>query len=278
MTGCCRTVPMAIALVTVSGSCSVGDRLDGPRSDADGAPSAAALDVAESIAMVDIPGGVFVMGTEAADGFQNGTPPHRVALRGFRMSRTEITFAQYDAYARETGRELPPDETWGRGRRPVIHVSWSEVQGFIDWLNAATGRRFRLPTEAEWEYAARGGTTSLYWWGDEVDHTLVNNSVDDGRDVWQYTAPVGEMPPNPYGLLDILGNVWELVADCRHPDYIDAPADGTARLDGDCDSRIARGGSWGSTSRGVQVAARGAAAESFSSMDLGFRLVESAGE
>jgi formylglycine-generating enzyme required for sulfatase activity len=155
-------------------------------------------------------------------------------------------------------------------------VNWSDIHAFIDWLAAATDRQFRLPTEAEWEYAVRAGTTSLYWWGDDANHAMVNNSVNDGADTWEFTAPVGRLAANPFGLLDILGNVWEFVQDCRHPTYEGAPDDGSARLDGNCDSRVVRGGSWGSTSRGVQVAARAAASESFAAMDLGFRLAENA--
>jgi formylglycine-generating enzyme required for sulfatase activity/cytochrome c2 len=238
--------------------------------------TSSATDVARSIEMVEIPAGIFTMGTDPEVNFQNGFPPHRVTVESFLIATTEVTFDQYDSFADATGRERPPGETWGRGDRPVIHVDWSDVHAFIDWLNAATGRAFRLPTEAEWEYAARGGTTSLYWWGNEIDHRLVNNSVDAGTDAWEFTAPVGRFPNNPFGLLDVLGNVWEFVEDCRHSSYENAPSDQHARLDGDCDSRVVRGGSWGSTSRGVQVAARGAASESYAAMDLGFRLAEDA--
>jgi formylglycine-generating enzyme required for sulfatase activity len=233
-----------------------------------------AAEVAASVSMIPVPAGEFVMGTLPAAGFQNGTPPHAVRVPAFRLGATEVTFDQYDAFARAEDRPLPPDEGWGRGPRPVIHVGWSDVHAFIDWLNAGTGRRFRLPTEAEWEYAARAGSTSLYPWGDAVDHALLNNSVDTGADEWPYTAPVGQFPPNALGLFDMLGNIWEFVQDCRHATYEGAPADGSAWLDGACDSRIVRGGSWGSTSRGVQPAARGAASEYFESMDLGFRLAE----
>jgi formylglycine-generating enzyme required for sulfatase activity len=236
-------------------------------------PTAAA--VADSIVMIDIAAGEFVMGTEADAGFQNGYPPRPVSVPAFRIGRTEVTFAQYDAFAGATGRRLPPDEAWGRGERPVIHVDRADAAAFIDWLNAGTGRSFRLPTEAEWEYAARGGTTERYWWGDDVDHGLVNNSVDEGDDVWAFTAPVDRFPPNPFGLVDVLGNVWELVADCRYSSYEGAPIDGSARSGGACESRVVRGGSWGSTARGIEVAARAAAAETFESMDVGFRLAES---
>jgi formylglycine-generating enzyme required for sulfatase activity len=239
------------------------------RSEAPRAP-----EVAGTISMVTIPGGEFVMGTESSAGFQNGYPPRVVRISAFRLGATEVTFDQYDAFARATGRGLPADEQWGRGSRPVIHVGWSDIHAFIEWLNAGSGRRFRLPSEAEWEYAARAGSDRLYPWGDRIDHALVNNSVDEGTDRWAYTAPVGQFPPNAFGLHDMLGNVWEFVQDCRYATYDGAPEDGSARLDGPCDSRIVRGGSWGSTSRGVQPAARGAASEYFESMDLGFRLAE----
>lgn len=233
-----------------------------------------AQQVAKTITMVDIPAGTFTMGTESNVGFQNGWPPQTVTVPAFRLSTTEITFAQYDAFAQATNLALPPDEGWGRDSRPVIHVSWADAQAFIAWLNDNTGRRFRLPSEAEWEYAARGGATTLYWWGDKVNHASVNNSVSKGNEQWEFTAPVGQLPANPFGLYDILGNVWELVADCRHANYEGAPNDGSAWMDGECNSHVLRGGSWGSTSRGVQAAARAAAGEHFASMDIGFRLAE----
>lgn len=245
------------------------------------APAERSLDgpdeVAEAIVMIEVPAGEFVMGTDRDAGFQNGYPPHLVRIPAFRMSATETTFDQYDAFARATGRTLPPDEGWGRGTRPVIHVTWNDMHAYIAWLNAGTGRHFRLPTEAEWEYAVRAGTTSLYPWGDFVEHGRLNNSVDEGVDRWPFSAPVGRFTPNAFGLFDMLGNVWELTQDCRHPTYEGAPDDGTAWLDGPCHSRVARGGSWGSTSRGVQPAARAAASEHFESMDLGFRLAEDPG-
>jgi formylglycine-generating enzyme required for sulfatase activity len=232
--------------------------------------------VARTIAMADLPGGVFTMGVDASVGFQNGYPRHQVSVAPFRMGKYEITFAQYDAFARTTGRPLPADEGWGRGDRPVIHVSWADAEAFVDWLNTGSGRRFRLPSEAEWEYAARGGTTTLYWWGDQPDPSMANTAANTGKDNFENTAPVGRFPANPFGLYDVLGNVWELVEDCRKPNYQGAPTDGSAWVDDDCDSRVARGGTFGSVSRGMQVAARGAAGEHFDSAGMGFRLAEDA--
>ncbi len=233
-----------------------------------------ARQVASSIALADIPAGQFVMGADPAAGFQNGFPPHRVNIRRFRMSRYDVTFAQYDAYARATGRPLPPDEGWGRDNRPVIHVSWNDAKAFIRWLNTGAHRRFRLPTEAEWEYAARGGTTTAYWWGDKPDQDKANIAGVKGKDRWPFTSPVGSFPANPFGLYDVLGNVWQLVEDCRLPDYQHAPRDGSAARTSMCVVHVARGGCYGSMTRGMQSAARGGAGADFESRSLGFRLAE----
>ena len=233
-----------------------------------------AASVAASIQMIEVPGGKFIMGTPSETGFQNGYPPHEVSVKPFRMSKNEVTFAQYDAFARATGRPLPADEGWGRDDRPVIHVDWNDIHAFIDWLNQGAGRKFRLPSESEWEYAARGGTTTSYWWGNEPNPDFANTVANTGKDSWEATAPVGQFPANGFGLHDVLGNVWEVVADCRYPNYEGAPNDGSARLGGDCDSRIVRGGFYGSVHRGMQIAARAAVGEQFESMGVGFRLAE----
>jgi len=230
--------------------------------------------VSKTIEMIPLPGGRFVMGAAPGTGFLNGYPRHEVAIRPFSIGKYEITFAQYDAFARATGRALPADEGWGRGQRPVIHVSWADAVAFTEWLNSGSGRRFRLPSEAEWEYAARGGTTGLYWWGDKAETDLVNAAGDDGKDRWEDTAPVGQFPANPFGLHDVLGNVFEMVADCRYPTYAGAPADGSAWTGPDCDSRVARGGFFGSSAQELPVAARAAVGEQFDSAGVGFRLAE----
>jgi formylglycine-generating enzyme required for sulfatase activity len=241
---------------------------------AQAAGKASAASVAASIQMVDVPGGKFIMGAPSGTGFQNGYPPHEVSVKPFRLGKYEVTFAQYDAFARATGRPLPADEGWGRDDRPVIHVSWSDIHAFIDWLNQGADRKFRLASESEWEYAARGGTTTLYWWGDEPNPDFANAVDNSGKDKWEATAPVGQFPANDFGLHDVLGNVWEVVADCRYPDYEGAPNDGSARLGGDCDSRMVRGGFYGSIRLGMQIAARAAVGEQFENMGVGFRLAE----
>ena len=231
--------------------------------------------VAATLDMVPIRAGRYMMGTDASVSFQNGFPPHAVSVPAFHLARYDVTFGQYDAFARATHRPLPVDEGWGRGTMPVMHVSWRDAQAFIEWLNHGTGRHFRLPSEAEWEYAARAGTTTLYWWGNEPDPDMANTATNKGRDHFVHTSPVGSFPPNPFGLYDISGNVWQMTQDCRHGSYEGAPVDGRARVDAPCDSRVVRGGGFGGIRRAMQVAARAAAGETYDSAELGFRVAES---
>jgi formylglycine-generating enzyme required for sulfatase activity len=232
------------------------------------------LAVAARIEMVNIPAGRFVMGTDPSVSFQNGFPRHGVNIAAFRMARNVVTFDEYDAFARATGRNLPTDEGWGRGNRPVINVSWRDAQAFVLWLNRGTRRQFRLPSEAEFEYAARAGATTLYWWGDEPDPDKANTAANVGRDQYPYTSPVGAFPPNAFGLHDMAGNIWQMTQDCRHGSYEGAPVDGSAWLDGPCTGRVVRGGGFGGIRRAMQTAARAAAGETFESAELGFRLAE----
>ena len=261
------TALLAVFANNARGSAGLGDYR--PPTAAD--PAA----VAASIALIELPAGSFVMGS-TEPGFQGGRPQHRVAVPRFRLGQYDITFDQYDAFARSTGETMPPDEGWGRGDRPVINVDWTQMHHFIDWLNRGTGRHFRLPTEAEWEYSARAGTSTVYWWGDEPNPDYANTAVNRGRDVWTYTSPVGSFPSNPFGLYDMLGNVWQVIEDCRHLTYEGAPEDGSAWLGGTCDSRIARGGCFASMRIGIRSYTRAAVGEHFRSMDLGFRVAEDA--
>ncbi len=266
---------MAPIVSGLPGLCAVLLVACGQRSTALAPPSAdTPRAVAATMQMVDIPAGRFIMGTEASVSFQNGFPPHAVSVPAFRMARYDVTFDQFDAFARATHRPLPVDEGWGRGTRPVIHVSWRDAQAFIAWLDQGSGRHFRLPTEAEWEYAARAGTTTLYWWGNEPDPNMANTATNSGRDHYRYTSPVGVFPPNPFGLYDVSGNVWQMTQDCRHGSFEGAPTDGRAWLDGPCDSRTVRGGGWAGIRRAMQTAARAAVGETFDSAELGFRLAE----
>jgi formylglycine-generating enzyme required for sulfatase activity len=137
----------------------------------------------------------------------------------FAMGRYEVTFAEYDKFAQATGREKPSDQGWGRGNRPVINVSWYEATAYAKWLSQQTGQQYRLPTEAEWEYAARAGKTTKYWWGNQIGSNKANCSNSSCGDRFKYTAPVGSFAPNPFKLYDTAGNVWEWVRDWYDKKY-----------------------------------------------------------
>jgi len=162
--------------------------------------------------MVWLPAGRFKMGNMNVTSFQGGgesdeQPVHEVSVNRFAISRYEITFAEYDHFAQATGRDKPDDEGWGRGNRPVINISWHDAQAYTEWLSQETGQQYRLPTEAEWEYAARAGTQTRYWWGNEIGANRANCDGCGSR--WDKTAPVGSFAPNAFGLYDTSGNVEE---------------------------------------------------------------------
>lgn len=234
-----------------------------------------AKDAIASIEMVDIPGGRFVMGDRKAESFVGGGPAREVTVTPFRLGKYEVTFDQYDAFARSVGKPLPDDQGWGRGNRPVINVTWTDIHEFIAWLRKETGRKFRLPSEAEWEYAAGANTTTAYYWGDEFDSERVNvYGTTSGRDQWVYTAPVGSFPPNPFGLYDMGANVWERVADCWNMTYVGAPADSKPWMKGDCDNHPIRGGGWNNVKRPIRTTGRALNPASIPSVAVGFRLAE----
>ncbi|MCW3838291.1 formylglycine-generating enzyme family protein [Sphingomonas canadensis] len=225
--------------------------------------------------MIAVPGGTFTMGAPPDADAQQGKPQHQVSIRPFRLGETEVTFDQYDAFARATGRALPQDDGLGRGGRPVINIDLADMLAYTGWLNRSSGQTgFRLPSEAEWEYAARAGTTTGFYWGDEPDPNRANTRANTGADSFEFTAPVKSFPANPWGFFDMAGNVWEMTADCRYPDYAGAPADGSARTGPDCFSHIARGGDYSSSRRGQRPTARVAAGEKFRSTSLGFRVAQ----
>ena len=166
--------------------------------------------------MVVIPPGSFMMGSRLDEegNHKSEFPQHEVAIEYcFAMGRYPVTFAEYGLFAKATGRDLPDDEKWGRDNRPVINVSWEDAIAYCEWLSEQTGRGYRLPSEAEWEYAARGGTATRYWWGDEVGKNRAN--LRDSGSQWsgEQTSPVGSFDANPFGLHDVHGNVWEWCQD-----------------------------------------------------------------
>ncbi len=206
-------------------------------------------DCAHCPEMVVVTEGEFLMGSPSAEGgrWEDEAPRHRVAIPGpFAVGRYEVTFAEFDACHRDGGcSHAPRDAGWGRGSRPVIHVSWKDAKDYVAWLSETTGRRYRLLSEAEWEYAARAGTDSSYYWGEEPAGGHANCSRCGSDWDGKSTAPVGSLAPNGFGLFDMLGNVWEWVEDCGHRNYEGAPSDGSAWVRrGDCRFRMLRGGSW----------------------------------
>jgi len=195
--------------------------------------------------MVVVPGGRFLMGDFRGEGAKDEQPVHDVSIaRRFAVSRNEITFEKYDQFALATGRKIPEDRIWGRERRPAINVSWVEARDYAGWLSKQTGKRYRLPSEAEWEYVARSGGKNEIWSGtsrmQELGDYAWYEKTSGGK-----TQPVGTKRPNAIGLYDMSGNVWEWVEDCWHGSYNGAPTDGSAWLkDGECRQRVIRGGAW----------------------------------
>ncbi len=276
--------------------------------------------VGQAPAMVVIPRGTFMMGSLQRGRVQASAeqPQHEVTLaKGFALARAEVTVAEFGAFVRSSG-YVPDsdrlggasvyDETNGRmqmrsgvdwqddyaGQRakandPVVNVSWNDASAYAQWLSKRTGQRYRLPTEAEYEYAERAGTTTLYWWGDGAPARDVENLTGSGdrspahrswanafqsySDNYWGPAPVMSFQPNPFGLYDIDGNVSEWVADCWHENYVRAPTDGSAWVNPGCEERVIRGGSWGSAPDQDRSAFRMGAAADARSGRVGFRVM-----
>ena len=214
--------------------------------------------------LVEIPAGKFTMGSETN---KDEKPVDSVVIsQPFYLAQTETTFEQYDAFAKATARSLPGESGWGRGMQPVINVDWNDAHAYANWLGAMTGKSCRLPSEAEWEYAARAGTMTEYALpadakgSDDIKDKALANCADCGSK-WsgKQTAPVGQIPANSWKLRDMHGNVWEWVEDCHHENYEGAPENGAARQGGTgaCQFRVLRGGSWSDDAANARSAARG---------------------
>ncbi|MGY3038496.1 formylglycine-generating enzyme required for sulfatase activity [Rhodanobacter sp. TND4EL1] len=270
--------------------------------------------------MVVVPTGSFLMGLPPADSnrIESAQPQHAVTIaKGFAMARTAVTVAQFREFVRASG--YVPDSiklggasvydersgalrddssaTWEddyAGRKaddnlPVVNVSWADASAYADWLQQRTGKAYRLPSEAEFEYALRGGTQTRYWWGDGTPTRPVENltgSFDRSRsgrrwsnafrgyrDGYWGPAPVMSFAANPFGLYDIDGNVSEWVADCWHDSYLRAPTDGSAWINPGCRAHVLRGGSWGSSPEQVDSAYRQGANGDARSGRVGFRVI-----
>ena len=234
--------------------------------------------------MTVLPAGTFMMGSD--EGADDEQPRHQVMLeKPFAVGVTEVTFAEWNACVRanDGGCVEANDEGWGQGRKPVINVSWDDVQKYVTWLSGEAGHEYRLLTESEWEYAARAGTTTQWYWGnnesrwcdyanggsdcDGVSSDLSSDGVPIG------TAPVRSYRPNQFGLHDMSGNVSEWVEDCYIENYEDAPVDGSARTGfPDCRRRVLRGGAWSNSQRSLRSAWRHDRPTDLRLDDTGFRV------
>ncbi len=270
--------------------------------------------------MVVIPTGSFPMGApDNETGREDAeTPQHDVTIaKGFALSRTSVTVGQFREFVRASGYQPDSAKLGGASvydegtgamrddssaswqddyaghtadsRLPVVNVSWNDAKAYVDWLSQRTGKTYRLPSEAEFEYALRGGTTTRYWWGDGAPSGKVENLTGSGdrspsgrrwsnafqgyRDGFWGPAPVMNFAPNPFGLYDIDGNVSEWVQDCWHDSYLRAPRDGSAWVNPGCGIRVVRGGSWGSSPEQVRSAYRQGADASVRSGRVGFRVL-----
>ena len=232
-------------------------------------------------AMVVVSAGKFLMGSEQ---YAREQPQHTVTFATqFAVGKFDITFDEWAACTKDggcSGNPNPSDEGWGRGRHPVINVSWVDANDYVSWLSKKTGQHYRLLTEAEWEYAARAGSTTNYPWGNAIDCKKASYDggpgsscyYKTGRRSFRGTQPVGRYPPNEWGLYDMNGNVWQWCEDSWHPDYRGAPADGTAWQGGDESMSVLRGGAWNYRPSGLRSADRNWLPKSARTDFLGFRV------
>jgi formylglycine-generating enzyme required for sulfatase activity len=228
--------------------------------------------------MVVVPAGSFTMGSPVNEENRSDDegPQHPVTIgKPFAAGKYDVTFAEWDACVDAGTCPRASDSGWGRGDRPVINVSWDDAKLYVAWLKRVTGKDYRLLTEAEWEYAARAGSTTAYWWGDEIG--TGNANCDGCGSQWdgKQTSLVGSFKPNAFGLYDMHGNVWQWVEDAYHGSYKGAPNDGSAwnAIEGaDTSRRVVRGGSWVSLPRLLRAANRFGSNTGFRYFYLGFRL------
>jgi formylglycine-generating enzyme required for sulfatase activity len=192
--------------------------------------------------MVRIPAGSFMMGFGSHDA--ESMPAHKVEIHAFAMGEAPVTVLEWKACMAAKGCSFLPRMHVAEDRTPVHNLSWEDLGQYMKWLYTTTGHVYRLPSEAEWEYAARGGTTTRFWWGDSVGMSLANCTDCGGAQDAYGPLPVDALPPNPFGLLDMLGGVAEWTADCWFPNYRGAPADATPRDAKSCEKRVLRGGSF----------------------------------
>jgi formylglycine-generating enzyme required for sulfatase activity len=269
--------------------------------------------------MIVIPRGTFLMGAPDAEKDRDDSegPQHRVMIgKRFALGKFELTVAEFAAFADETKYDAGEVcDLWQDGKfdlqkgfnwrkpnfpqtdaHPAPCLSWDDAKAYLAWLSRKTGKAYRLPTEAEWEYAARAGTTTRFHFGeDEKDYCRHGNGADQTaladvpgatekgwnalpcRDGYAFTAPAGTFAPNAFGLHDTHGNVFEWVEDCWNDDFKGAPADGSAWLTGDCKVRVQRGGAWGYPRDYLRIAVRGRQGQDYRYINAGVRVARELG-
>nr|VFJ59096.1 MAG: Formylglycine-generating enzyme, required for sulfatase activity, contains SUMF1/FGE domain [Candidatus Kentron sp. DK] len=233
--------------------------------------------------MVVTSAGEFMMGSPPDESNRDSDeePQHKVSIsKPFAIGVTEVTFEDYERFIRATKKESIRDYNWEERRKlPITNVTWDNARAYAEWLSDQSGKEYRLPSEAEWEYAARAGTTSRYFWGkdDESACSYANSGAFGScKDDHAKVAPVGSYPSNAFGLFDMIGNVWEWTADCWHENYRDAPIDGSAWGEdngGDCTRRMVRGSSFYGKPWYLRSANRFDLPMDKKTTDVGFRLV-----
>ena len=243
---------------------------------------------AAGMTFVPIKGGCFQMGDSVGDGDPNERPVHEVCLSSFSIGRYEVTNAQYRQFKPKHNSGSAQGNTLNDDKQPVVNVSWDDAVAYAKWLSQQTGQTYRLPTEAEWEYAARAGSNQSRFWGNSLDDACKYANVGDQtakklwptwtafpcNDGYAVSAPVGSFAPNGYGLYDMLGNVWEWCEDVYNSEaYSKLPKDNPV-YQGMGEYRVIRGGGWSNGPMGVRSSNRVRLFPDFSHHSLGFRLVK----
>jgi formylglycine-generating enzyme required for sulfatase activity len=256
-----KALTLALSVLLVTGCASIQ-----PKVKADYSVDLAGME------FVFVKGGTYQMGSDQKPDEQ---PVHTVTIDDLFVGMYEVTFAQYDQYCKTIPQqcEPPSDQRWGRDNRPVIYVSWDEANAYAEWLSEQTGQKFRLPTEAEWEYFARAGTDTPYWRGETLPKGTAN-CLDCGSQ-WDNTstAPVGSFRPNPWKIYDTVGNVVEWVTDSYTNNYGNAPTDGSAAVSAADLRKVQRGGAWNYAAKHSRSASRDYRKANKRTKDAGFRLV-----
>jgi formylglycine-generating enzyme required for sulfatase activity len=223
--------------------------------------------------LVVVPAGSFIMGSDGRHKYEK--PPHKVTIaKPFAIGKFETTFDEWEVCLLAGGcTHNPNDHKWGRDRRPVINVTVTNVKNYLRWISKKTDQKYRLPSEAEWEYAAQAGTTTEYWWGNEMGKDNANCRHCLTAGIPHETFPAGTYKANPFGLFDTSGNVWEWTLDCWNKSHVGAPSDGSPRLTGNCVKPVIKGGSWYYIPKNQRPAWRAKNDHRAKSYGIGFRVL-----